>query len=256
MRAVVYTQYGPPEVLHLREVARPTPKDNEVLIRVHASTVTSGDWRLRKAEPVLIRGFAGLLRPKHQTLGNEVAGDVEAVGSLVTRFKPGDAIFGTGMFGAYAEYHALPEDGMLMLKPPNLSYEQAAALPNGAFTALHFLRLGGVKAGQRVLVYGASGSVGTYAVQLAKHFGAEVAAVCGTRNVDLVRSLGADRVIDYTREDFTRDGVRYDIIFDTVGKTSFSRCRRSLTPQGRYVLSAFGPFEMAQMLWTSLRGGQ
>ena len=255
MKAVVYDRYGPPEVLRLEDVERPVPKDDEVLIKIHATTVNRTDWGLRAAKPFITRFFFGLLRPKQRILGRELAGEVEAVGSAVTEFKVGDQVFGIHPWklGAHAEFLCMRESAPLAHKPAGMTFEQAAAVCDGAILALDCLRLAGLRKGQSVLIYGASGSIGTAGVQLAKYFEADVTAVCNTKNLELVKSLGADTVIDYTREDFTKNGQTYDVIFDAVDKHSFKRSKNSLKPGGMF-LATDGFRNLLLTVWTSRIG--
>jgi NADPH:quinone reductase-like Zn-dependent oxidoreductase len=240
MKAVVHDRYGPPDVLRLEEVEPPAPEDDQVLVRVHATTVNRTDSGLRSAEFPFTRFLTGVRRPKRRILGMEFAGEVEAVGSAVTEFQVGDHVFGVKGFGAHAELVSVRESGAIAHSPAGMSFEEAAAVCDGACIALSCLRNADLRAGRSILVYGASGSVGTAAVQLARHWGAHVTAVCNTKNVELVRSLGADVVIDYLQEDFTKNGQTYDVIFDAVGKHSFRRARRSLTPRGNFVETDLG----------------
>jgi len=271
MKAIVSTEYGSPDVLKIKDVAKPTPKDNEILVKVYATSVNYGDLLARNFKAVTPRTFNmpfffwlpakiafGLSKPKITILGSELAGEVEAVGKDVTKFKAGDQIFAyLGMnMGANAEYVCLPETGTVALKPVNLSYEEAVTLPYGAIMATSLLEKANVQRGQKVLINGASGGIGSMAVQLAKHFGAEVTGVCGTPRLELVKSLGADKVIDYTKEDFTQNGETYDLIFDILGRSSFSKLKRSLTPNGIYLLASFKVKALLQMQWTSLTGSK
>lgn len=259
MKAIVYKKYGPPDVLQLKEVDKPTPKDDEVLIKIHATTVTATECTFRRGEPFMARFFMGLFKPKITTLGEELAGEIEAVGKDVKLFKKGDQVFGTAgpKFGANAEYLCVPEDGVLALKPNNTRYEEAATSVDGFLTAMPFLRdTGKIQSGQKVLIYGASGSIGTSAVQIARYYGAEVTAVCSAANIELVKSLGAHKAVDYTKEDFTKSDQTYDIIFDTVGKTSFTKCKSSLAKNGIFLESGIGMGIMPYVIWTSIVGSK
>ncbi len=258
MKAIVWTKYGSPDGLQFKEVAKPTPKDNEVLIKIHAATVSAGDCEVRSLKfpiyfQIPLRIVFGIINPRDKILGQELAGEVEAVGKDVKRFKVGDAVFGSpGLsFGAHAEYKCLPETAVLTLKPSNITYEEAAGLPVGGLEALYFLRQGNIQRGQKVLIIGAGGSIGTFAVQLAKSYGAEVTGVDSTAKLDMLRSIGADHVIDYTRDDFTRNGEAYDVIYDVVGKSSFSGSLKSLKPNGRYLLGNAGVSQIIRGKWAS-----
>jgi NADPH:quinone reductase-like Zn-dependent oxidoreductase len=262
MKAAIYTEYGPPHVFQLVDVEKPTPKDDEVCIRVCATSVTAADTMMRRGDTLLSRLVLGLTRPgkRFQILGTELAGIIESVGKDVHRFKKGDQVYGFRGFGTgvYAEYKCMPEKGSLAVKPLNTTFEEAAALVDGPTTALFFLKdRANIQPGDKVLIIAASGSIGTSAVQIAKYFKAQVTGVCSTTNVELVKSLGADKVIDYTHEDFTRNGETYDIIFDTAGKSSFSRCKGSLNKNGRYLITTGNLLTIyLQVLWTSLVGGR
>ncbi len=259
MKAIIWPKYGSPDVLELKEVEKPTPKDNEVLINIFAATVFAGDCEMRRFDfPISfwlpLRLLFGLRKPRIKILGQELAGEIEAVGIEVKQFKKGDQVFAsTDMsFGAYAEYICLPSTHPMAKKPINMTYEEAATIPTGGLNALHFLRKGNVQSGQEILIYGAAGSIGTFAVQIAKTFGAEVTAVDSTRKLDMLRSIGADHVIDYTQEDFTQNGETYDVVIDVVGKSSFSRSVRSLKQNGRYILGNPRFSGMIKGLWTSM----
>ncbi len=271
MKAVLCTKYGPPDVLKLGEVEKPVPKDNEILVRIYATPVGYGDIMARDFKHVTRHEFNmplplllvaridfGFNKPRKRILGSEFAGEVEAVGKDVTGFKAGDPVFGYRgqSFGAYAEYLCIREDGLVAHRPANMSYTEAAAASYGPMTALNLLRKVDIQPGQKVLINGASGGIGSAAVQLAKHYGAEVTGVCSTPRLELVKSLGADAVIDYTQEDFTQNGQTYDLIIDILGKSSFSRCKGSLTPNGRYLLASFKTKQLLQMLRTSIAGNQ
>jgi NADPH:quinone reductase-like Zn-dependent oxidoreductase len=265
MKAIVHTKYGPPDELQFKEVEKLIPKEDEVLIKIHATTVTTSDCNFRdftfvpKLFLLPTRMQLGFTKPKINILGLDLAGEIEAVGVDVKRFKKGDQVFGTSepALGAHAEYICIPEDGVLAIKPTNMTYEEAASIVNMGNTALYFVRdLGNIQAGQKVLINGASGGIGTFAVQLAKYYGAEVTGVCGTTNLEMVKSLGADKVVDYTIEDFTKSNETYDVIFDTVGKSSFSLCKNSLKKNGIYLVTLASLTILLQMLWTSIIGSK
>lgn len=257
MKAIIYTEYGSPDVLQLKDVEKPSPKDDEILVKIYAASANAADWHLMRAEPFLARLENGLLKPKNTKLGADVAGRVEAVGKNVTQFQAGDDVFGElplDGLGSFAEYVCSTEDA-LALKPANITFEQAAAVPLAAFTALQGLRdKGQIQAGQKVLINGAAGGVGTFAVQIAKSFGTEVTGVCSTRNLEMVRSIGADHVIDYTKEDFTRTGQRYDLIFDAVGNRSVSDLKRALSANG--ICSVAGFTSLSRLFQVMLLGGK
>ena len=263
MKAIVWTKYGPPDVLQFKELDKPTPKDNEVLIKVYAATVTAGDCELRRFDIsillwIFVRIMFGIRKPRIKILGQELSGEIESVGKKVTQFKKGDPVFAaTEMrLGAYAEYACLPSTYAMAIKPSNMTYEEAATIPTGGLNALHFLRKGNIRSGQKVLINGAGGSIGTYAVQIAKAFGAQVTCVDSTSKLEMLRSIGSDHVIDYTKEDFTKNGETYDIIIDVVGKSSFSRSVRSLSQNGHYILGNPRLPGMIRGLWISMTTGK
>jgi NADPH:quinone reductase-like Zn-dependent oxidoreductase len=259
MKAIICTKYGPPEVLQLQDIEKPEPQKNEVLVKVHNTVVSPSDCAFRKGEPFIVRLMYGLKKPRIATLGVEFSGTVEALGKEVTLYRVGDEVFGISVdkFGTTGEYLSIFENKELAIKSPKMSFEDAVGIIDGALTSLVFLRdIAKIEKGQSVLINGASGSVGAYGVQLAKYLGAEVTGVCGSSNVEMVRSLGADKVIDYTKDDFTKRGESYDVIFDAVGKSSFSKCRASLKPQGKYLLTVPTLKIIFQMLWTSILRGK
>ena len=269
MKAVVYYEFGPPEVLHLKEIDTPVPKDNELLIKVFATPVNFGDTLVRNFKEISPRKFHmpflfwlfgkmyfGFKKPKKTVLGSEFVGEVHAIGKAVKKFKTGDQVFGYlgPVMGAYAEYFCMPESGIVDLKPNNMTFEEAASVPYGAIMALNLVRKLNIQNGQKLLINGASGGIGIFIVQLARHFGAEVTGVCSNARMELVRTLGADKVIDYAKDDFTKNGETYDYIFDILGKSSFSKCKSSLKRSGRYILVSFKMKQIWQMLWTNLLG--
>lgn len=259
MKAIVSVSYGGPEVLQLQMVNKPIPKDHEVRIKIHAASVTRAETMMRTGYPLLGRLFLGLTKPKNAISGTGFAGEVDAIGAKVSWFKKGDQVFGESLqhFGTYAEYVCVEEEGIIIQKPENISYEEAAVVGDGPITSWNFLqKVTQIQPGQRILINGASGSLGTAAVQLAKHFGAIVTGVCSARNIEMVKSLGADEVIDYAKMDFTKNGLTYDVIYDTVGKSSFSQCKKSLTPKGVYISPVLGLSLLFQMIRTSLFGGK
>lgn len=269
MKAIVYEKFGPPEVLKLKEVEKPTPKKNEVLIRVHATTVGYGDLFVRAGMnlktfnmPIflypMVRLIHGIRKPKKKILGGEISGVVEEIGKNVTKFKKGDQVFvyDGQNFGGTAEYKCMSEKGNIAIKPTNQSFEEAAGVPYGAIMAYSLIERSNIQKGQKVLILGASGGIGHYAVQFAKYYGAEVTGICSTARVDLVKTLGADKVIDYTKEDFTKNGETYDVIFDVLHRTSFKKVKKSLTKKGRYILASFGVKNLLHMYWRKLRGGK
>lgn len=265
MKAILHTKYGPSDELQLKEVEKPIPKDNEILVRIYATTVTTTDCNVRNFTFVPgsfrfpARMHFGFRKPKINILGIDFAGEIEAIGKDVKKFKEGDRVFGSSgsKLGGHAEYKCMPEDGVLAIKPANMTYEEAAAIPLAGNTALFFIRdLGKVQAGQKILIHGASGAIGTYAVQLASYYGAEVTGVCSTTNAEMVKSQGADKVIDYTKEDFTRSGETYDVIFDVVGKITFSQCKSSLKQNGIYLENLLQLQDIPKIIWTSIIGGK